>query len=218
MKRKKLFILFAFVLMIVLLSNIFAVTIQSYKPKYGKTTAKLNFRSMATVGPTGIIKVLNKGDYVKMVGEIDNFYVVQLSTNQVGLVYKSYITQISTPPPNAKIYTSITPYNATLLYNSNIRRGPSTSFTRVTTLSKGTNVKVIGKIDDFYTVIYSNNKVGMIYETLLKKTVETSPTTTTTPTTLSNVDLIYKYINDERTAARTSKTYKRSKNNGYCSA
>jgi uncharacterized YkwD family protein len=89
----------------------------------------------------------------------------------------------------------------------NVRRGPSTSFTRVTSLSKGTTVTVIGKIDNFYNVIYSGNKVGMIHVDLLQKATSTPSTggASTTPSTgstteLSKADLVLKYINEARAA------------------
>jgi uncharacterized YkwD family protein len=200
-----MFILFAFILMVILLSNIFAITIKSYKPKYGLTTSKVNFRTSTSLGTSNIIKQINKGVNIKMVGEIDNFYIIQLTSNEIGLVSKDYV-KIVTTMPNAKVYTSLAPYAATVAGSSaNVRRGPSTSFTKITTLSKGTAVTVIGKIDDFYTIIYSSNKVGMIQSSLLKKGVTTitptAPSTPTTPSTsLSKADLVIKYINDERIA------------------
>lgn len=200
--KRKLFILFAFILLIILLSNVFSVSFKNYKPIYGITTAKVNFRSMAYTVPGSIIRTLNKNVSVKMVGEIDNFYIVQLSSNELGLVYKSYIKKTSTPPPSAKIYTSVSPYTATVIANTNVRRGPATWYTRVTTLSKGTSVTVFGKIDNFYAIIYGGNKVGMIEQSLIKKVAPstTTPIPTPAPTTLSNADLVIKYINDERAA------------------
>lgn len=208
MGRKKLFILFAFVLMVILVSNIFALTIKSYKPKYGLTTERVNFRSSTTLGTSSIIKTLNKNVNVKMVGEIENFYIVQLSTNEIGLIAKTYIKTTTTPPPNAKVYTSNSPYTATIISSSvNVRRGPSTTSTKVTTLSKGTTVTVVGKIDDFYTVIYSSNKVGMIRQDLVKKGVVNAvtpinpkPSTGIDTSNLSNADLVLKYMNEERAA------------------
>lgn len=189
--------------MVILISNIFAVTIKSYKPKYGLTTNSVNFRSNTTTGSSSIIKQISKNVNIKMVGEIDNFYIVQLASNEIGLISKDYVKTVTTAP-NAKVYKSMTPYTATVTTASvNVRRGPSTSFTKVTSLSKGTSVTVIGKIDTFYTVIYGGNKVGMVEGSLIKKATTTSTTPTpTTPatTTLSNVDLILKYINEARAA------------------
>jgi hypothetical protein len=112
-RRKKLFILFAFVLMVILISNLFAATIKSYKPKYGLTTARVNFRSSTTLSSSTIIKQINKDVNIKMVGEIDNFYVVQLASNEVGVISKDYVKIVSTVP-NAKVYQSLTPYTATI--------------------------------------------------------------------------------------------------------
>jgi uncharacterized YkwD family protein len=201
--RKKLFILFAFVLMIILISNIFAVSIKSYKPKYGITTGTVNFRSSTALGTSNIVKQISKNVNIKMVGEVDNFYVVQLTSNEIGLISKDYV-KIITTVPNTKVYQSLTPYTATVLSNGvNVRRGPSTSFAKVTAVSNGTAVTVIGKIDNFYTIIFSNNKVGMIDGSLIKKSSTTpiTPTVPTVPTTsLSKADLVLKYINEARTS------------------
>lgn len=191
--------------MVILLSNIFAITIKSYKPQYGLTTDKVNFRSSTTLGTSTIIKQISKGVNIKMVGEIDSFYIVQLASNEVGLIAKDYVKTVTTVP-NAKVYQSLTPYTATVINSSvNVRRGPSTSFAKITSLSKGTAVTVIGKIDTFYTVIYGSNKVGMIEGSLIKKgttttTTPSTPSTTPTTTNLSNADLIIKYINEQRAA------------------
>ncbi len=204
-----MFVLFAFILMVILLSNIFAIAITSYKPKYGLTTAKVNFRSSTTLGSGSIIKQINKNVNIKMVGEVDNFYVVQLASNEIGFISKGYVKVVSTVP-NTKVYTSTAPYLANITGTSvNVRRGPSTSFTKITSLSKGTSVTVIGKIDDFFTVIYSSNKVGMIQQNLLKKGITTTtpaptpvpaPSPGTDTNVLSKADLIIKYINEERAA------------------
>ncbi|MDD2376270.1 MAG: CAP domain-containing protein [Clostridia bacterium] len=199
--KKKLFILFTFILMIILISNILAVNVKSYKPKYGLTTSSVNFRSSTDLGTSSIIRQISKNVNIKMVGEISNFYIVQLNSNEIGFISKDYVKIVSTVP-NAKVYQSLTPYNATVINNTvNVRRGPSTGFTKVTSLGKGTAITVIGKIDNFYTVIYSNNKVGMIEGSLIKKETTTGNTIeTNTTTTLSNADLVLKYINDARKA------------------
>ncbi|MDF2865277.1 MAG: SCP-like extracellular [Clostridia bacterium] len=204
-KKRKLVILFAFVLMIILISNIFAITVKSYKPKYGLTTDNVNFRSSTSLVYGSIIKQISKNVNIKMVGETGNFYIVQLASNEVGFISKDYVKTV-TNAPNAKVYTSLTPYIATVTATSvNVRRGPSTNFPKVSSLNKGTSVTVIGKIDNFYTVIYGTNKVGMIEASLIKKgTNTTTPTpapSTPTPTTnLSLADLVLKYINEARAA------------------
>ncbi|MEG1705615.1 MAG: hypothetical protein RR290_03465 [Clostridia bacterium] len=82
-KNKKLIILFSLILMIMLFSNIFAANIKSYKPKYGITTSKINLRISNNTEKSSIVRTLNKNINIKMIGEIGNFYIVQLASNEV---------------------------------------------------------------------------------------------------------------------------------------
>lgn len=209
--RKKMIALFFVFMIILLFSTILGSVTKSYSPKYGTTTASLNFRSAPSTDKASIIKVLSKGIQVKMVAEVGSFYIVQIGTNEVGYVSKDYIKASSTPPSGAGTYYSLAIYNATVNGNSTIvRGGPSTSFKKVTTLNKGNTVQVIGRINDFSLIVTSNNTVGMIRQDLIKKTVS-SPSNTTTPATpstpsqspstatgTSNEELILKLMNAER--------------------
>lgn len=78
-------------LLLILFSNIFGYSDKNYKPKYGMTTANVNFRKMANLSKTSIIQVIKKNSKVKLVGEISNFYITQLENNQVGLISKDYV-------------------------------------------------------------------------------------------------------------------------------
>lgn len=211
-RKRKLLILFVFILVIMLLSNIFAVNILTYKPKYGVTTANVYFRSSSVIIPGNVIKKVIKGTHLKMVGEYDNFYITQLPTNEIGLIAKNYIKSTS-KISIGKVYTRYSPYSATVVSNyTNVRRGPSTSYTRVSSLRKNTIVTVIGKIDNFYAVIYNNNKVGFIEKNLISRKITSNSTPTPIPAptipkplpdntntiNLSNQDLIIQYINNER--------------------
>lgn len=93
--------------LIIFLSFIHAApTIQANNPKYMQTTTNVNFRSLASTS-SNVIRKLSQGTKLKVVGSIDNFYIVQLSTNEVGVVYKDYTTTSSTGPSNASTYTNI---------------------------------------------------------------------------------------------------------------
>jgi len=190
---------------------IFSITVQaysslsSYKPKYGTLTANVNFRTTASTS-TGKIRTLSKGTSVKMVGNIDNFYIVQLGTNEVGVLSKSYIKSSSSAPKGAKTYTSMTVKNVTTTNNVNLRRGPGTNFAKITTVSKGTTLKAVGYIDNWYIVVTSKNQVGCIRKDLLKMNSSTTSSNTSNTTTNSfsmtkNEKIIFDLINKERTTA-----------------
>ncbi len=167
-KKRRIFILCSIILINILLSNVFAEVI-TYKPKYGTVNANnLNFRS----SPTGsVIKTLPKETKVKLVGEIDNYYIAMLDSDQIGFVSKDFITNSNTSFDIGSVYTRFAPYTAyTTLDTVNLRRGPSTNTSKISTLSDNTKVTVIGQVDDFYSVLLSNDIVGFIQKDLLSTT------------------------------------------------
>lgn len=178
-------------------------SLSNYKPKYGTLTENVNFRTTASTS-TGKIRTLPKGTVVKMVANIDNFYIVQLGSNEIGVVAKSYVKSSSKAPSGAKTYTTTTIKSTSTTDKVNLRRGPGTNFAKVTTLSKGTTVKVIGYINDWHIVVTSNNKVGCIRKDLLKASSASSGNTTTNNATSSfsmseNEKIIFNLLNEART-------------------
>lgn len=103
----KLAAMFCCSFLIIFLSFIYAApTVQANNPKYMQTTTHVNFRSLASTS-SNVIRKLSTGTKLKVVGSIDNFYIVQLSTNEVGVVHKDYTTSSSTGPSGASTYTNI---------------------------------------------------------------------------------------------------------------
>lgn len=208
-KYKKLSIFFSFVLIIILLSNIFGYSNKNYKPKYGITTANLNLRFNTSNTRASIIKVVKKGTRIKMIGEVNNFYIIQLASNEIGLLSKSYIKSTSVAPSGAKVYTNLAKFYATINGNNTIvRGGPSTSFRKITKLDKGTKIQVIGKINSWYLVITEHNYTGMIRSDLITKVTTTNTTTnqsTATQTNVSNQQMVINLINAARVKKGLSK-------------
>jgi len=103
----KLATMFCCSFLIIFLSFIHAApSIQANNPKYMQTTTTVNFRSLASTS-SNIIRKLSTGTKLKVVGSIDNFYIVQLSTNEVGVVHKDYAVSSSIVPSGATTYTNI---------------------------------------------------------------------------------------------------------------
>lgn len=200
----KLIFLAAFLLVISLSSGVFAYTnVTNFKPKYGSLTARTNFRTKPSTTST-VISVLAKGTSVKMVGEVSNFYIVQLGNNQVGYVSKDYVKSSSTAPSGALTYENITAKFFTVSGDSvNLRRGPSTTFSAITKLKKGTKVKAIGKIGDFYLIITEDNTVGMMSKNYLS--ASTNTTTSSDTKNSENEEYVLKLINDYREKNGVSK-------------
>ena len=162
-------------------------------------TSRTNFREKPSTS-SSVISVLAKNTQVKMVGEVSDFYIVQLGNNQVGYVSKNYVKKSSKVPSGAATYENMMAKIATISGDSvNLRRGPSTSFSKVTKLNKGQNVKVIGKINDFYLAITEDNTVGMISKNYVDLTGKTESTNTSTSLKgTENEEYVLKLINNYR--------------------
>lgn len=181
----------------------YAASLESFNPKYGITNTAVNFRQIASTN-SSIVKELSKGTKLKLVGMVNNFYIVQLSGNQVGLVHKDYVNSATSAPTNASTYTNIGRKSGTInTANVNFRRGPSTSFSSIKKLNKGSSVTVIGKIDNWYLAIDSTNTVGMIYSPYITLNNSSNSSENNNATT-SNVELVLNLINEARKKAGVS--------------
>lgn len=183
-------------------------SLTNFKPKYGTLTTSVNFRSIASTNQ-GKIRTLSQGTSIKMVGTIDNFYIVQLSTNELGVVSKDYVKSTSTAPKGALTYTTLDIQNAYTNTNVILRGGPNTTFRKIATLKKNTNVKIIGYIDNWYVVVLENNTVGAIRKDLLTTKTNLSngsnSGTSSAFTMSDNEKIVFDAINKARTDAGLSK-------------
>ncbi len=200
-KLKKIVIVMFFTF-IIFSSNLLAYTnVTSFNPKYGVLTTRTNFRAKPSTS-SSVISVLSKGTSLKMVGESNGFYIVQLSNNQVGYVSKSYVKSSNTAPSGASTYTNLGSKLATISGDSvNLRRGPGTNFVKVTKLKKNTTVKVIGKIGNFYLIITSDNAVGMMHKDYVSLYSSGNSTTTSNTSNVQgtqNEEYVLKLINEYR--------------------
>lgn len=195
--RKRLLLMSITILIMILLSNIFGFSNSNFESKSGITTARVNLRKNTSLDTSSIIKTIDNGTNVNVVGDIDNFYITMLPTNEVGLVSKDYITLQQNEPAINNGYQNIEKINGTIKSDkTNIRSGPGTNFTVSTTLNTSSNVEVIGKLNDWYLVITPNNYVGFIRNDLIdipndesnnNTDSETLPNTTETILTLINI-------------------------------
>lgn len=165
LSKNKILLLFLF---IILSMSVYAYSnLTNFKPKYGTLTENVNFRSKASTNSSKI-RTLNRGTSIKMVGTINNFYIVQLASNEIGVVSKDYVKESSTAPKGALTYTTVDKKDAyTNTDNVTLRGGPSTSFRKIESLKKNTNLKVLGYINDWFIVVTENGTVGAIRKDLL---------------------------------------------------
>lgn len=198
--RKKLLFMSIIVLMMILISNIFGYANNSYSAKSGITIENVNFRKNTTLDFSSRIKTLTNGTQVQIVGDVDNFYISFLQSGEVGLISKDYAKTVDQTYTEFYTYIDLEDFYANVnSNNTNLRGGPSTSFSVYTSLNAGNTVQVIGKIDNFYLVITENNYVGMIREDLITKIDSNTNETPSTPSTLPNTaDTILTLINKVR--------------------
>ncbi|MEG2310462.1 MAG: CAP domain-containing protein [Clostridia bacterium] len=168
MLSNKKILIFSTVFVLIIFSTVFAYSSESFKEKYGITTANVNLRKQANLNSNSKVLTIPKNTPLRLLGTIDDFYIAQLENNKIGLVSKKYVNIEGESVSNAKPYESLEKYFATINENlTNIRSGPSTSFDSYAKLSADQKVEVIGKIDDFNLVITDNNIVGMIRQDLI---------------------------------------------------
>jgi len=188
-------------------------SLTNYKPTYGTLTTNVNFRNTASTS-NGKIRTLSNGTKVKMLGTIDNFYIVQLGSNEIGVVSKSYVKNTSTAPSGASVYTAITKKTGSTTTSTILRGGPGTNFNKITTLNTKTNVTIIGYIENWYVVATNNNLVGCIRKDLLSISIISSsvkpstqkPAASTSESNMSeNEKVIFNLINNARVKAGISK-------------
>lgn len=160
-QKQKIIIILAVVLCMVF-SSIFAANITHFAPQYAKTTANVNLRKMPTTSSDSYVKTLSKDTNVKLVGTIDDYYIVQTANNEVGVVSKDYINTTG-ESFYSDVYTDYAPFYTTInADNVIVRGGPSTKYQMYGKVSTGDRVYVIGAINDFLMVITDKNLVGMV--------------------------------------------------------
>lgn len=198
--RKKLLFMSIIVLMMILISNIFGYVNDNYSAKSGITTDNVNFRKNTNLDYSSIIKTLPKDTEVQIVGDIDNFYISILKSGEVGLISKDYSKIIEETYTGFYNYINLEDYYATIIdNNTNLRGGPSTSYQVYTKLNAGNKVQVIGKIDNFFLVVTSNNYIGMIREDLISKIDEDINDIPNAPSNLPNTsETVLTLINNAR--------------------
>lgn len=197
--RKRLLIMSITILMMILLSNIFGI-VSNRQIESAITTARVNLRKNTTLDTSSVIKTLNEKENLRIINELDNFYIVQLPTNEFGLVSKDYVSLQNTDTSAFPKFEPLETFTTTIKNEStNIRTGPGTNFAVVTTLAPSTNVQVIGKSDKWYLVVSPNNFVGLVRDDLINITPTGDSNQNNNLGTLPNtVQTVLNLINETR--------------------
>ena len=113
------------------------------------TASSLNARSGASTSYS-IKFVLHKGDKVNIITFSNGWYKITTDNNKTGWVSSKYVEVQNT--------TTIKYVSASSL---NMRKGPSTSYSVITTLTKGEEVEVISE-ENGWAKINHNSKIGYV--------------------------------------------------------
>ena len=134
-------------------------------------TGRVNFRSGPSTKHTSYGKI-TKGTKVTYLGSSGSWIKIKHNL-KTGYVHKKYISSASTSTSTTK-----TKYVATSA-GLNLRKGPSTTYSTIQKLSKGSKVTVISSSNGWSKVKYKN-LTGYVLSSYLssKKTSSTSSTTT----------------------------------------
>ena len=199
--RKRLLIMSITILMMLLLSKIFGYVGNTFDTIFGTLTERVNFRKTANTESSSIIRTLPQNTKVKLVGDIDNFYIAFLDNNEVGLISKDYTNINENSIDTFEAYKKLDKFMAEVINNgTNLRGGPGTNYSIYSTLPLGVKVQVIGSINDWYLVITPNNTVGMIRQDLLKKSENEENNNDTSSTLPNTAETVLNLINEERKA------------------
>ena len=135
----------------------------------------VNFRSGPSTNYSSICK-LNKGDKVEYIGESGSWIKVKFE-GKTGYVYGSYIGEY------ASIYLNVKYVTASSL---NVRKGASTSYSVIGTLSKGTKVELISTSNGWSKIKYNGN-VGYVSSKYLSNSIVEDNTTASPSATVDKV-------------------------------
>ncbi len=168
--KYKLYILVTLFMIFILKNNlVFAYELTNFNPEYGTTTSNVNLRKKANLDTSSIIFTIPQNTNLRILGTLDNFYIVQLQDNKIGLVSKEYVN-IGSESGSYLEYTSLDKYFVTVNENStNLRGGPGTNYQIYGKLNENDQLEVIGKISNFLLVVTQDSTVGMVREDLVTR-------------------------------------------------
>ena len=152
-------------------------------------TGRVNFRTGPDKSYPSMGKI-EKGETVTYLGISGNWIKVTYNS-KTGYVYKDYISTVSTS--NTVTSTSVKYVNSSS--GLNVRKGPSTSYDKVTTLVNGTKVTVIST-NNGWSKITSGNVTGYVsssYLTSTKPSTGSSSNTTTNTSTSTSSNKVISY-------------------------
>lgn len=111
----------------------------------------LNVRSSASTGSAAVSSLKN-GAYVTLHGKSGNWWRVEYANGRYGYCHADYVRTVSATT------STVTTSSGSL----NVRSGPGTSYSRVGSLWKGTQVLVLSASGGWSRILYHGTKLGYV--------------------------------------------------------
>ena len=154
-------------------------TTESYASEIRITTTRVHFRTGAGTSYTSM-GVLEKGTKVNYIGESGNWTKVEYNS-KTGYISSTYLTkQESTPSTTSTMYVTASD-------GLNVRKGPSTSYSIITNLAKGTEVTVHSTSNGWSKITVKGIEGYVSHAYLTSTKPSTSNGSTSTPSTTTTM-------------------------------
>lgn len=111
----------------------------------------LYVRASASTGST-ILASLKKGSYVTLMSRSGDWWQVEYADDKYGYCYAGYITPVEGKPARVNTAGNVL----------NVRSGPGTSYSRVTTLPDGEIVMLRSSANGWSRILYHGTKLGYV--------------------------------------------------------
>ena len=135
---------------------------QTVNKIYKVSASSVNFREGPSTS-TPSYGVLRNGTEVTVLEYTNSSWYKVSYNNKIGYIHANYISEKILSPLASNEYV-------VLEKNVNVRKGPSITYSKITTLKRGTRVKVIGANGNWYKVSI-NNKTGYIRSDLITRNI-----------------------------------------------
>ena len=107
--------------------------------------------------------VLQKGEEVKILSQLNGWYKIQNSDNEKGWTYNTHINASDKELQNTTAKNS-----GVVRFNLNFRKGPSTDEKIISVLQTGEKVKILSQSNNWYKIQNTSGKVGWVYGKYIK--------------------------------------------------
>ncbi|GAA3650300.1 C40 family peptidase [Asaccharospora irregularis] len=151
---------------------------ESYAQEVGTITASaLNVRTGAGTNYSKITTIY-KGDKVEILSSANGWYNIRLSNGKTGWASDDYIAKGEISTSSLEISQGKAKVTSSSL---NIRKGPSTSYSKVGSLSNGQVVDILEKSGSWSKIKTSNGLIGWVSSTYLTSNISSTNENTQAP-------------------------------------